>query len=164
MVTPAEGYSDNYTVMILDDLSAGKKYAGMHVNFPKAFAFLTETDLGKLEIGTYEISGKDVVASVFEKPAKTKDEALEKFECHDKHIDIQVCLRGKESIAWKPKGTCKVEKGEYNPEKDVRFYADNPDTSFDLHPGQFAVFFPEDVHAPMIGEGEIKKLVIKVKI
>jgi beta-galactosidase beta subunit len=29
---------------------------------------------------------------------------------------------------------------------------------------QFAIFFPEDVHAPMIGEDEIKKMVIKVKI
>jgi YhcH/YjgK/YiaL family protein len=35
---------------------------------------------------------------------------------------------------------------------------------FQLTDGQFAIFFPEDVHAPMIGEGEIKKVVIKVKI
>ena len=27
---------------------------------------------------------------------------------------------------------------------------------FQLTDGQFAIFFPEDVHAPMIGEGEIK--------
>ncbi|HQZ25814.1 MAG TPA: hypothetical protein PLD18_10990 [Flavobacterium sp.] len=26
------------------------------------------------------------------------------------------------------------------------------------------MFYPEDVHAPMIGDGEIKKLVFKVKI
>ena len=37
-------------------------------------------------------------------------------------------------------------------------------TFFQLTDGQFAIFFPEDVHAPMIGEGTIKKLVIKVKI
>lgn len=35
---------------------------------------------------------------------------------------------------------------------------------FQLTNTQFAIFFPEDVHAPMIGEGNIKKLVIKVKI
>jgi len=34
-----------------------------------------------------------------------------------------------------------------------------------LTDNQFAIFFPEDVHAPMIGgDAEIKKLVIKVKI
>ena len=30
---------------------------------------------------------------------------------------------------------------------------DTPDTFFQLTDGQFAIFFPEDVHAPMIGEG-----------
>jgi len=35
---------------------------------------------------------------------------------------------------------------------------------FQLTNHQFAIFFPEDVHAPMIGEGQIKKMVIKVKI
>jgi biofilm protein TabA len=110
--------------MILDDLASGKKYAGMHVNFPKAFSFLTEQDLSQLEAGTHEISGKDVVATVFTKPAKTREEALEKFECHDQHIDIQVCLEGKESIAWKPRGKCKSPNGDYNQDKDVRFYSD----------------------------------------
>jgi len=56
------------------------------------------------------------------------------------------------------------QKGEYNAEKDVVFYNDAPDMYFQLTNNQFAIFFPEDVHAPMIGEGEIKKLVIKVKI
>ena len=54
--------------------------------------------------------------------------------------------------------------GDYNAEKDVQFYNDTPETFFQLRDGQFAIFFPEDVHAPMIGEGTIKKLVIKVKI
>ncbi|MGZ8545586.1 MAG: YhcH/YjgK/YiaL family protein, partial [Flavisolibacter sp.] len=44
------------------------------------------------------------------------------------------------------------------------FYSDAPDMFFQLKPGQFAIFFPDDVHAPMIGDAEIKKLVIKVKI
>ena len=28
---------------------------------------------------------------------------------------------------------------------------------FELRDGQFAIFYPEDVHAPMIGEGPDKK-------
>jgi beta-galactosidase beta subunit len=46
----------------------------------------------------------------------------------------------------------------------VLFYADAPDMYFGLQQNQFVIFFPEDVHAPMIGDGTIKKLVIKVKI
>ena len=67
-------------------------------------------------------------------------------------------------MGWKPRGTCLAEKGSYNPDKDVLFYNDAPDMFFGLTDGQFVIFFPEDVHAPMIGEEEIKKLVVKVKI
>jgi beta-galactosidase beta subunit len=35
---------------------------------------------------------------------------------------------------------------------------------FGLTNGQFAIFYPEDVHAPMIGTDVIKKLVIKVRL
>ena len=47
---------------------------------------------------------------------------------------------------------------------NMLFFNDAPDMFFGLTDGQFVIFFPEDVHAPMIGEDEIKKLVIKVKI
>ena len=94
----------------------------------------------------------------------TATESVAKFECHDKHIDIQLCVKGKEKFGWKPRSDCKAQKGEYHPEKDVVFYNDAPDMYFDMTDNQFAIFFPEDVHAPMIGEGEIKKLVMKVKI
>ena len=94
----------------------------------------------------------------------TAAESVAKFECHNKNIDIQLCIRGTEQIGWKPRQECRDPKGEYNDEKDVQFYNDAPDMFFQLTDGQFAIFFPEDVHAPMIGDSEIKKLVIKVKI
>jgi YhcH/YjgK/YiaL family protein len=87
-----------------------------------------------------------------------------KFEAHNSYIDIQVLISGVEQMGWKPRNTCTQPKGEFNTEKDVIFYNDKPDMYFQLQPGQFAIFYPEDVHAPMIGEGPIKKLVIKVKI
>ena len=94
----------------------------------------------------------------------TAAESVAKFECHNKHIDIQLCIKGTEQIGWKPREKCITENGGYNPEKDVQFYSEQPDMYFQLTDGQFAIFFPEDVHAPMIGDAEIKKLVIKVKI
>jgi beta-galactosidase beta subunit len=42
------------------------------------------------------------------------------------------------------------------------FFEDAPDFFFKLYPGQFGIYFPDDVHAPMIGEGKIRKVVIKV--
>jgi len=33
-----------------------------------------------------------------------------------------------------------------------------------LNERQFAIFFPEDAHAPMLGEGAVRKLIFKLLI
>lgn len=149
--------------MIIDTLSNAKKYSSLHPLFPKAFDFIKQNDIAQLADGVIEIAeGLKVIVNTAN--GKTAEASLAKFECHDKNIDIQVCVNGLETIAWKPREKCVKPNGDYNPEKDVRFFSDAPDMSFQLTDGQFAIFYPEDVHAPMIGDGEIKKLVFKVKI
>jgi biofilm protein TabA len=150
--------------MIIDALSDAEKYFCVHPSFAKAFEYIKLQNLETVEPGKYEIDGDKLRAIVSNKPGMTAAEAAAKFECHNKHIDIQLCIKGKEQIGWKPRNTCTQQKGEYNPEKDVVFYNDTPDMYFQLTNHQFAILFPDDVHAPMIGDGEIKKLVIKVKI
>lgn len=150
--------------MIIDSLDNAQKYFAINPYFEKAFAYINSVDLAGMEPGKYEIDGDNLRAIFSGKTGMSAAESILKFECHDQHIDIQLCIRGKETIGWKPRGSCLAQKSEYNPEKDVLFYNDVPDTYFGLTDGQFVIFFPEDVHAPMIGEEEIKKLVIKVKI
>ncbi|MFC4874184.1 YhcH/YjgK/YiaL family protein [Negadavirga shengliensis] len=150
--------------MVIDTLSNAGKYSCLHPLFGKAFEYIQSQDLETIAPGNYEIDGDSLKAAVFDKIGKTKAESLQKFECHNKYIDIQVCIRGNEQIGWKPRQTCHDLKVEYNPEKDVSFYNDEPDMYFQLTGQQFVIFFPEDVHAPMISEGEVKKLVIKVKV
>jgi len=149
--------------MIIDTIHNAAKYFALNPYFAKAFEFISQTDLSSVPPGKSDIDGDNLKAIFSEKTGMTAAESVSKFECHDKHIDIQLCISGTELIGWKPRETCTTEKGAYNPEKDVLLYAETPDMFFQLNPGQFAIFFPEDVHAPMIGEGLIKKLVIKVK-
>lgn len=149
--------------MIVDSLKNSKKYHSLHPLFAQAFDFISQKDLLNIENGTFQIAeGLKLIVS--NGHGKTKEASLEKFECHDKNIDIQICVHGLETIAWKPREKCEIPNGDYNSEKDVRFYSDVPDMYFQLTNNQFAIFYPEDVHAPMIGNGEIKKLVFKVKI
>jgi biofilm protein TabA len=150
--------------MIIDTLLNAERYFCVHPLFAKAFEYIKLQNLETIEPGKYEIDSDKLRAIVSNKPGMTAAESAAKFECHDKYIDIQLCIQGKEQIGWKPRNTCTQQKGEYNPEKDVVFYNDTPDMYFQLTNHQFAIFYPDDVHAPMIGEGEIKKLVIKVKI
>jgi biofilm protein TabA len=150
--------------MIVDSLEQGNKYASLHPLFAKAFAYLSSTGLGSLEVGKFDIDGDRLRMIVSDAQGKTSEESVAKFECHNAHIDIQVCIRGKETMGWKPRGSCVSPKGEYNAEKDVLFYDDAPDSFFSLTDGQFVIFYPDDVHAPMIGDGMIKKLVVKVRL
>lgn len=150
--------------MILDSLSNAGKYAGLNPLFAKAFAYINSVDLASLEVAKFDIDGENLRGIVSDKNGVKAEESIAKFECHNAHIDIQVCIRGKETLGWKPRNTCVAPRGEYNAEKDVLFYDDAPDMFFGMTDNQFAIFYPEDVHAPMIGDGPIKKLVIKVKI
>ncbi|MBI3138346.1 MAG: YhcH/YjgK/YiaL family protein [Sphingobacteriales bacterium] len=134
--------------MIIDTIQNAGKYYSVHPLFEKAFSYIRQTDLERKEAGHYEIESEQLRAIIADKKGMTREESVAEFECHNQHIDIQLCIRGTEQIGWKPREKCVVENGTYNAEKDV----------------QFVIFFPEDVHAPMIGEDEIKKLVIKVKI
>lgn len=44
--------------------------------------------------------------------------------------------------------------GAFDAQKDIRFYDDVPQTYYEVTPGQFTLLFPEDAHAPMVGEGD----------
>lgn len=150
--------------MIIDTIQNASKYFGVHPLFARAFDYINKTDLANIEVGKYEIDGDQLKAIISNKKGMTVAESTAKFECHNKYVDIQLCIHGHEQMGWKPREKCSQEKGEYNQEKDVLFYNDAPDMFFSLTDGQFAIFFPGDVHAPMIGDAEIKKLVIKVKL
>lgn len=153
--------------MIIESLQNASKYMGVHPLFEQAFAYINNTDLNQLEPGKYEVA-EGLLAIISVAPGKTAEASLAKFECHNKNIDIQLCIKGHERIGWKPRQKCVTPNGEYSDEKDVQFFHDAPDMYFDLTDGQFAIFFPEDVHAPMIAINEstapIRKLVMKVRI
>ncbi|MFZ4771005.1 MAG: YhcH/YjgK/YiaL family protein [Ferruginibacter sp.] len=149
--------------MIIDTIQNASKYFSLHPLFAKAFEFINENDLANEPDGKSDIA--DGLKAIFSNAAgKTKETSLAKFECHNKNIDIQLCINGTETIGWKPREKCVSPNGDYNDEKDVQFFLDAPDMFFQLTNGQFAIFYPEDVHAPMIGDAAIKKLVIKVRI
>ena len=149
--------------MIIDTIKNAHKYYSVHPLFEKAFDYILHSDLLNKELGKEDIAdGLKVIISDAE--GKSKETSLSKFECHNHWIDIQLCIKGNETIGWKPREKCASPNGDHNQEKDVQFFHDQPDMFFGLTDSQFAIFFPEDVHAPMIGEGLIKKLVIKVKI
>jgi YhcH/YjgK/YiaL family protein len=150
--------------MILDDLDNIAKYINLHPRFEKAFAYLTSTNFENIQPSKYEIDGDHIYAMVVDENGVAMLDSTSEFECHNTYIDIQYVFGGVETVGYKSRLTCVEPRGEYDAKKDVLFYEDAPDFFFKLYPGQFGIYFPDDVHAPMIGEGKIRKVVMKIRL
>lgn len=148
--------------MIIDSLRNIGKYQELNPYFAKAFAFMKEIEYKKLEIGNIEIDKDNIFATIAH--SKLKDKESASLEAHRKYIDIQIPISNMEMYGWKTYFDCENIAIPYNKEKDIEFYVDEPTTIFKLNPGEFVIFFPEDAHAPCIGEGELEKIIIKVKV
>ncbi|MEP6677431.1 MAG: YhcH/YjgK/YiaL family protein, partial [Ferruginibacter sp.] len=82
--------------MIIDSLANAAKYSSIHPLFAKAFEYISSTDIKNIEIGKYEIS--DGLKAIFSnKVGMSAAESIAKFECHNRNIDIQLCIHGKET-------------------------------------------------------------------
>jgi YhcH/YjgK/YiaL family protein len=147
--------------MIIDKLENLKNYASVNPLFPKVVEFLQEHDLNALEIGKHEIVGKDLFVNIQMVKGKTPAEAT--IETHDNMIDIQIPLSDAETFGYTQRDL--LPDAEYNAEKDITKYGDTKaQTYVTVKPGQFAIFFPKDGHAPCITEEtELKKAIFKVK-
>jgi biofilm protein TabA len=138
-----------------------KIYCGADSRLKRALEYLAAADLNTLEPGRYEIEGAEIFMKVTEGELKREEEAS--LEVHDKYIDVQVLIAGEvETMGWRERRECRVPRGPFDAEEDIRFFADRPQLFVGIRPGQFVVFGPEDAHAPMIGRGRIKKAVVKV--
>ncbi len=149
--------------MILDKLENAALYSGISENLGKGFEFLKNTDLNTLEIGKYEIDGKNVFALVSEYESKKAEDC--RLEAHRDYADIQFIVSGKEAIGFATLEDQAVLT-EYTAEKDIIFFTGKTSPLI-LESGMFAVFFSQDVHRPCMqinGPEKVKKVVVKVKI
>lgn len=131
----------------------------------KAFIFLRNTDLSKLELKRYDIDGDNLYAPVSEYLTKNEEDA--RYEAHRKYIDIQYIISGKELIGVAPISTKKEELVPYDSSKDVEFMTVAQGVNFKASPNRFFIFFPSDAHRPNVKDGDnsqVRKIVVKVKI
>src|SRR5574340_1252862 len=128
--------------MILDTLLNSEQYAALGAGFKKAFTFLKRPNLADLPAGKQVIDGDKVFAIVSKGSGKKRSEG--KLETHQRYIDIQYVISGKDEMGWKPEASCTKPAGPYDVEKDIRFHDDEPYTWFTVTPGAYAIFFPRD--------------------
>lgn len=147
--------------MIVDKLENLKQYDSLHPLFSVARAFLESHDLETMDLGKIELEKDRLMVNIATTGIKNREAA--RLETHHQFIDIQLPLSGSEIIGYTPSKDCSPADAPYNAEKDITFFEGESQTYITLHPGMFAIFFPEDGHAPGITPKEIKKVVVKVK-
>ena len=148
--------------MILDTLENAGRYVALNEGFAAAFAFLKRADIRELPEGKHEIDGDRLHATIVQGPGRKVEDA--NLETHQRYIDIQCILSGVDQMGWRPKSSCGRPLASYDPDADLQFFADEPDTFASTRPGAFAIFFPEDAHMPMISAGEIHKVIVKIAV
>jgi len=148
--------------MIIDSLENASKYAPLNPLFKRAFAYLESPAAMALENDRAEIDGDRLYAIPSRKPGKKKSEA--KLEIHRRYIDIHYIVKGIDTMGWKPAHRCGSILSAYKEEDDAATFNDEPACWCPVPAGSFAIFFPEDAHAPMVSDGEIHKVILKVAV
>jgi len=149
--------------MIVDTLDQAARYAGIHPRFQAAFEFLRTTNWASVADGRIDIQGKELFALIQSYETKPLCEA--KLEAHRAYIDIQFIISGEEAIGYAPLADQK-EMDPFNREKDIGFYVGGA-TFTRLEKGMFAIYFPNDAHAPgrfLEKPCAVRKAVLKIAV
>ena len=121
--------------MIIDTLDNFQQYISVNPLFEKVAEFISQNDLAGMNEGKYPILGDNLFVTITTAQSKTPDKAQD------------------------------MPEAEYDAEKDIVKTPGVIAESFvTCQPGMFAVFFPQDGHAPCIAmQPNIKKAIFKVK-
>lgn len=128
--------------------------------FAALFEYLRNVELDSLEIGMYEIDGRNVFLTVSDSELRSEEEAP--LEVHDLYYDLHIPISGVESYGYRHRKECLQPKGPMDGEKDIQFFFDPIAATIEVQPMEFIVFAPDDAHAPLIGSGSIRKIVAKI--
>lgn len=149
--------------MIFDSIKQLSAYRGMLPAIAAVEAFLRDNDIEALEAGKIRLGG-GIVCNVNRYEPKPES----KWEVHRNYIDLQYVVRGAETMVYAPID-CGCAAGDYQAEKDVQFFGDaHRAVTMNFRDGDFALFFPQDIHMPGLKneetDGEILKLVFKIPV
>src|ERR1700761_3230360 len=133
--------------MITSSLDQLHWYKLISPNFDKAIQYVLATDFSGLDTGKYPIDGDNIFAIINEYTTRPVSECDP--ESHRDYADIQIMIIGAERFGYTPL-TTQMPTTAYNADKDFALYtiADEDLNYITLHPGQFIIFFPTDIHQP----------------
>ncbi len=151
--------------MFLSDLASWRSRAAvLPAAVVRALVALERRDLDALEPGRHPLDEDGMFLLI--QQITTQAEAGTRPEAHRDHADIQLVLSGRERFGIAPPDPALVPVQEMFEARDIAFYPTPRHEWFvDLAPGQFAIFYPGDLHRPCVAAGDaapVRKAVVKL--
>lgn len=148
--------------MIITTLKDCSRYESLHPKFKMLFDYIKENDILNMPLGRIEICKDELYINNVEAAAVPMEK--QPLELHKNYIDVHLLFVGKETMGWLPLHSVENYAKPYEDEGDCALTFDKPTTYVSLTPYDMVIVYPEDAHAPLIGEGRIRKLIAKVKL
>ena len=150
--------------MIIGTLSTCERYFVFGEGFRKAFEFLRNNDIRKMEPGRCDIDGDNVFILVQEYVSKSVDNCG--LEAHLKYADVHYVAEGFEYLGYTSLERAGKPVTEYDPKKDAVFFEKECEFIL-LQKGDIAIVFPEDAHMPQkraLVPTLVRKACVKVRL
>lgn len=149
--------------MILAHIEDSERYFSLHPLFKQLFDYVKTHDLSQVPAERITLDGERLFINVADASLKSPEEQV--LEVHRRYIDVHFPLSSNEVMGWSPLQGLQTESvNPFNEEDDYAVYAEAAQTYLTIRPGEFVIVWPEDAHAPIIGEGKLRKLIAKVLI
>jgi len=158
----SSGKGPGWWSVILGRVDELSRYTGAIPRLREALAVLPASGWPSLSAGRRDLGPDGLYANV--DFADGRGRAGARLEAHRRYIDVQITIHGDECIGWRPLDECVTADGVFDEGRDIGFFADAPRVWFPVPPGFFAVFFPEDAHAPLAGAGPLRKIILKLPV
>lgn len=153
--------------MIVDIVENAAQYENLSPAIAKALKVISDKNLNLINQpdGRYDIDGDNLFFLIQRYTTKPAEQG--KIESHQKYIDIQYIVSGREMIGYAPTSLLEIDT-PYDSDKDAVFHkSNNKITHLNLEGGMFAIFYPDDAHMPgcqLNGSTEVHKIVVKIRI
>ena len=148
--------------MVIDNLANLQNYTALSMRLASVADFIAHHNLAEMAVGHYPIMDNDVWVNIQEGPGKSRAEAT--IEYHAQMIDLQIPLTAAETYGYAD--VTQADKAGFDATQDIGFLPSVAPAGYvTCQPGMFAIFFPQDGHAPMITDDGVvfKQAIFKIK-
>lgn len=152
--------------MILDLLDNAAAYNNLGARIAQGLTWLRDTDLASLPLEKVTIDGDNLFAVPQRYDSRTMDKII--WESHRKYIDVQYIAEGSELMGYINLAENPTVTKPFDESIDAALYASDAGSLFRIEAGKFAIFTPQDIHAPGLAidnkPSPVFKVVVKVLV